>query len=266
MAEVVNICYEAIPCGEIIGLIRAVRHYQSQVVGPLVSCASVATLRNAAVLDAIGSGLFVINRYQDSERLLLKAIRHYSEVLGPEHKDTLGARSFLLQLYGLSKRVTDAETVGDDILKTCIRALGDRYPITLAIMLQLARIRMCCDNLDEGAAMAEQLSTLHLGEDHPEIIDALKEIFPAYCRQGKWEEAASIEDRLWMILTSTEEIDADKFDDMQLIAPAYPDDPNGLLKAVKWNEKNWLVSVIAGAERLPCPGDKHSSSRSICSM
>lgn len=143
---------------------------------------SLATLREAQ------------GRYVEAEELTRESIAHHISALGPEHADTLRARTHLpAALYGQG-RYREAETVGREILTVCRRVLGNHDSTTLVAIGDLAASLTAQQRGEDAEPLLREALALHRelsGSDHPATLKVWSNIALMQFEQGDLLGAAA---------------------------------------------------------------------------
>ena len=88
----------------------------------------------AAIRETIGDTYRSLGEYTKAELQLRRALEIHSEVLGPEHPDTLASMSDLALVLLYRGKLDEAEPLLRQVLEVRRRALGPEHPTTLASM------------------------------------------------------------------------------------------------------------------------------------
>jgi hypothetical protein len=133
------------------------RIYVGQVMRPLLDIKVIRTEQSARIMDRVGSFLREDGKFNDSERLSLRASEISAEILGPEHPDTLTTMDSLASTYWLQGRTAEAAALQELVLEKRRRIQGDDHPAALATMGNLALSYGARGKTAEAAALQEQV-------------------------------------------------------------------------------------------------------------
>jgi tetratricopeptide (TPR) repeat protein len=161
------------------------------------------------------------------ERLVAASER----VLGPDHTDTLTARSDLGVAYWDAGRFDEAITQDEQALSGRERVLGPDHPNTLRSRGNLAEDYRSAGRLDEATPLLEQTLSAQervLGPDNPDTLHSRNNLANVYQEAGRVDEAISLHEQ---VLAARERV-------------LGPDHPNTL------TSRNNLAGVYRAAGRL----------------
>ena len=158
MEMVVELLISAFPMFEE-GNRRKCRHFQFQVIGPLLSLVEFGyeTTNVAAILLRVGIFLYAEGKFLDGERLQDKAVGINTAIFGCEDVRTLTARNNLAETYGALGRTKDAAALHEKVLEVRQRTLGDEHPDTLTSMNNLAETYGALGRTKDAAALHEKV-------------------------------------------------------------------------------------------------------------
>jgi serine/threonine-protein kinase len=127
-------------------------------------------------------------RWQEAEATYLQVIEGRTRSLGPDHPDTLAARSDLASAYLRQERLDEAERLSLEVLAAQPGASGGE-----AVALgNLTEVYTNTGRLDEAEETADRLIALlqeRSGSDHPETLAARGYLAGVYAKQGRLAEA-----------------------------------------------------------------------------
>ena len=128
-------------------------------------------------------------------------------------------------------RVGEAEKVGQEVLATRRRRLGERHPATLTSMHNAATIELALGRDVKGEGLFGQVAALRrevLGETHPDTLASMNAHGSALGRVEKYEEAVAL---LVRVLDARRRVlgeeHPDTMDTKSLLARAYHDGSDG---------------------------------------
>ena len=124
-----------------------------------------------------------------------RLVADQERVLGPDHPDTLTARSNLANAYRAAGRLDEAISLHEQALAARERVLGPDHPSTLASRDNLAIAYQAASRLDEAIPLHEQALASYervLGPDHPDTQASRNNLANAYRAAGRLDEAISL--------------------------------------------------------------------------
>jgi tetratricopeptide (TPR) repeat protein len=113
-------------------------------------------------------------------------------VLGPEHQETLAARTNLASAYQSAGRPAQAIPLQERALADCERVLGPDHPHTLTSRNNLAHAYESAGRLEQAIPLYEQALAGReraLGQDHPDTLASRNNLASAYESAGRLEQA-----------------------------------------------------------------------------
>lgn len=166
------------------------RRYQDQVIVPLLYATTLrASERTARVTERVGIFLREDGKFGDSEKLLSRAVKIFSEVSGDDDESTLRSHAQLAwTLYvELGRPEQAAEILQSTLWSLRALSFGDDHPNTLC---RVAATYYFQGRLDDAFALDEQVLAARcrkvLGEDHPDTLRAKINLAGSYCERRKW--------------------------------------------------------------------------------
>ncbi|MGW3835354.1 tetratricopeptide repeat protein [Streptomyces microflavus] len=137
--------------------------------------------------------------YQQAIEYDESTVRRSNDIHGPDHPDTLRARSNLAVSYSDAGRVQEALDLGERVLADRERILGDDHPDTLSARNNLAvsyrdagRVQEALDLRERVLADRERI----LGDDHPDTLSARNNLANSYRDAGRVQEALDLGERV----------------------------------------------------------------------
>ncbi|MEV7974925.1 tetratricopeptide repeat protein [Streptomyces sp. NPDC086519] len=147
----------------------------------------------------VSSSLTDAGLYQQAIAYDETTVCHSTRIHGPNHPDTLSARSNLAVSYSDAGRVQDALDLLERVLADRERILGDDHPDTLDARSNLAvsysaagRIQDALDLRERVLADRERI----LGEDHPDTLSARSNLANSYSAAGRIQDALDLRERV----------------------------------------------------------------------
>jgi uncharacterized protein (DUF2164 family) len=199
MASVVNMCAIVFPENVMNETRSQCRHYQDQVLGPLLYAAKLGgTEETAMVLRNVGNFLRDDGKYADSVELLSRAVEILSKVLGSNNKNTLSSISDLAWTYHHQGRFDDAAALQEKTLAARRKLLGEDHPDTLRSMNNLAATYCNQGRSDDAAALHKKTLAARkklLGENHPDTLCSMNNLAATYYDQGRFHDAAALQEK-----------------------------------------------------------------------
>ncbi len=129
------------------------------------------------------SGLGVARQYGEAVRWS-KRLADWSEAqYGPDHPDTIAARTDLGEDYLLNGQYDKALETEEKVYAAARKALGEENPLTLSVLSTLASARDKLGYHQRALELRKKLSDLRqkvLGPDHPDAIRASHELAVSY--------------------------------------------------------------------------------------
>jgi tetratricopeptide (TPR) repeat protein len=114
------------------------------------------------------------------------------EVLGPDHPDTIRAKTMLTGVFGSTGRRDEAERNRREVLADWKRVLGPDHPVTLHSMADLANMCAVRGNYDEAESLlleALDISKSALSDNDPATLDMMGYTARLYELLGRYSEA-----------------------------------------------------------------------------
>jgi tetratricopeptide (TPR) repeat protein len=199
MASVVNMCKIVFPA-EVTNETRSqCRHYQDQVIGPLLNTTKLGTEETAVVIRNVGIFLFEDGKYKDSLEFLSHTVDILSNVLGSDNENTLRSIGDLAEAYREQGRWNDAAKLQERRLATSRTVFGEDHPVTVHSIHRLSITFWNQGRLDDAAALQEKTVTAQrklFGEDHPDTLQSMNNLALTYRDQGRFDEAAALLEKI----------------------------------------------------------------------
>jgi tetratricopeptide repeat protein len=107
--------------------------------------------------------------------------------------------SWMIRTYRRQGLLTEAETLGMQVMETRMRVLGPKHPDTLSSMQNLARIYLSqgqWSGAEKLFVQVMQTGKTVLGPEHPDTLTSMANLASTYLRQGRWTEAEKLETQL----------------------------------------------------------------------
>ncbi|MGY5120991.1 tetratricopeptide repeat protein, partial [Streptomyces sp. 900105755] len=123
----------------------------------------------------VSSSLTDAGLYQQAIEYDERTARRSSDIHGPDHPDTLDARSNLAVSYRDAGRVQEALDLRERVLADRERILGDDHPDTLSARSNLANSYRDAGRIQEALDLGERVLADReriLGDDHPDTLSA----------------------------------------------------------------------------------------------
>jgi tetratricopeptide (TPR) repeat protein len=172
------------------------RIYFGQVFTPLLNIKSTQTVKLVDIMERVGYFLREDGKYNDSAKILEKAIFLRATVRGGvDDPDRLASIHDLAEIYREQGKFTEAVKMHEEVLAKTMVILREDHPDTLASMHNLALTYEVQGKLTEAAKMNEQVlakTMVILGEDHPDTLTSMHNLALTYHLQGKLTEAAKM--------------------------------------------------------------------------
>lgn len=178
-------------------LLSQSRRYVGQVLMPLVTIHQLQSNDFVNLLLRAGVFLRGEGKYQESSKLVLKAVEVLNLTRGPDHPETINALAILALTYQSQGRWNDAVELQGRALKMRMRLLGEEHPETLRVMKNLAVSLHGQRRAKEAVELLErvlEVNTRLLGEEHPDTVMAMANLAATYCSQGRWDEAGKLQE------------------------------------------------------------------------
>lgn len=171
------------------------RRYQGQVVEPLSRIKTLYSRESASIKMLIGRFLRDDGKYNDSERILLQAVKICTVLSGSSGSDTLTSMEDLALTYRLQHRTMEAAKLEETVLENRRTTLGEGHPDTLTTMNNLALIYWQQGSTTEAAKLGEEVLEKRrriLGEEHPDTLMTMHNLASTYVQQGRMTESAKL--------------------------------------------------------------------------
>ena len=175
------------------------RRYQGQVLEPLLRMDSILEKNAAWIKLRVASFLDDDGKYVDSQRLLQQAVKIFTQLLGLEHPNTLGAMHNLGSTYGRMGRTVEAARLQEEVLEKYTRILGEEHPDTLRAMNNLGWTYGQTGRAVEATKLQEEVLekyTRILGEEHPDTLRAMNNLGWTYGQTGRAVEATKLQEEV----------------------------------------------------------------------
>ena len=131
-----------------------------------------------------------------SRALLVEVLRKRKRFFGPDHPDTLMARSELGMSFCVAReRLPTAERLVSNVLAARKKVLGEEHAYTLWSMNDLARVLTTRRRPYEAIAILDKVAPIlrrTLGEAHPGMSMTKANLTQAYVRAERWGEAETL--------------------------------------------------------------------------
>lgn len=156
---------------------------------------------NSGILDCkstLGSILFDAERFEEARELFMEIRQDSSNLLGPEHPQTLFAMSNLACAYRAEGLLSEAEDVDVTVLDIKKRTLDNQdgaHFSTVTSAANLASTYSCQNRWDEAEKLETWVlreRTRSLGELHPATLLARKQLAETHRHQGKAEDVQAL--------------------------------------------------------------------------
>jgi serine/threonine protein kinase len=142
-----------------------------------------------ATMARLVTALAELRQYDEAERLGMRALHHYSKVLGYQHSDTLALETTVARvLFDEGKIDESLEFVDDQAMRVWQSVLGANHPATLEGMWIRASIDLRQGRLEEALALARTVLDARkrsLGTEHPKTREAAETLLAVYRQSGK---------------------------------------------------------------------------------
>jgi tetratricopeptide (TPR) repeat protein len=125
-------------------------------------------------------------------------VADFEHVLGPDHPDTVTARSSLAAAYQAGGRATEAIPLYEQNLGACERLLGADHPRSLNSRSSLAVAYAGAGRLAEAIPLLERTVAARervLGPDHPDTVNSQNDLAAAYRDAGRVAKAIPLLER-----------------------------------------------------------------------
>ncbi|MET8807207.1 tetratricopeptide repeat protein [Streptomyces sp. NPDC004546] len=199
----------------------------------------------------VSRSLTAAGLYEQAVEYDQRMLQQSHETHGPDHPDTLSARSNLAVSYRDAGRTQEALELSERVLADRERLLGPDHPDTLSARNNLAVSYSDAGRTQEALELSERVLADRerlLGPDHPDTLTARNNLAASYSDAGRTQEALKLRER---VLADRE----------RLLGPDHPDtltarsnlaasysDAGRTQEALELDEK-----VLADRERLLGP-------------
>ena len=163
-----------------------------------------ARRRRGSILDTLGVVATELDRLEEARRFYAEALEIRSEILGPDHVDTLITLANLGGIYAVQDRYEEALPLYERAVATTEKALGSDHPNLPPLLDGLAASYRNTGRTEAALAVTrrsvELARTLH-GSEHPEVAYALSGLAILHGRSGDHEAAAGVIEEVVRILS-----------------------------------------------------------------
>ncbi|RYP46519.1 hypothetical protein DL768_007291 [Monosporascus sp. mg162] len=131
-------------------------------------------------------------KLDEAEKMCMRALQAFEEVLGPKHTSTLAAVDNLGDLYNIQGKLVEAEKMHMRALQGYEEALGPKHISTLRTVYNMGNLYRNQGKLGEAEKMymrALQGREEALGPKHTSTLDTVNNLGVLYKNQGKLGEA-----------------------------------------------------------------------------
>jgi eukaryotic-like serine/threonine-protein kinase len=149
----------------------------------------------ARLQHLLGISLRKLGATEQSEGIMLKALRTRQRLLGPDHVDTAAAKHELSLLYKDQAKYPLAESLIREVLATRTAKLGADHRDTLAARHDLGVLYYSEGKYLLAEALLEEVvaaRTIELGADHPDTLTSRHSLAQAYKTQRKFSQAEAL--------------------------------------------------------------------------
>jgi Tetratricopeptide repeat len=140
-----------------------------------------------------------------SRALLVEVLRKRKRLFGPDHPDTLMARSELGMSFCVAReRLPAAERLVSNVLAARKKLLGEEHAYTLWSMNDLARVLTARQRPHEAIAILDKVAPIlrrTLGDAHPGMSMTKANLTQAYVRAERWGEAETLLKELLQVVS-----------------------------------------------------------------
>ena len=149
----------------------------------------------ARLQTTIGTVYTNMGLYSAAEPILIEAAKTSTDVLGPEHPETIDAQYAAATLHWHQGDFAAAADIYGRVLLVLRHTLGNLHPRTLKVQFDLASAYQQADRLGEAEGLL--LETLKaqreiLRNDHPDVLSSLNNLQNLYYRQDRFNDALPI--------------------------------------------------------------------------
>jgi tetratricopeptide (TPR) repeat protein len=180
----------------------AVRDLAEQLTALLDNAAGADEHTARTLLSLRLGALFQLNELGDSAALAMmfgeRLVADAERLLGPDHRDTLGARNNLAAACQAAGRLTAAIPLFQQVLSARERLLGPDHPETLTSQNNLAVSYQEAGRVPEAIPLAERTLAAReqvLGVDHPDTVNSRRNLIAAYRAGGRVADAIPLLER-----------------------------------------------------------------------
>ncbi|MBT2369280.1 tetratricopeptide repeat protein, partial [Streptomyces sp. ISL-10] len=147
----------------------------------------------------VSASLTAVGLYEQALAYDQKTAQQSCDILGPDHPDTLSARSYLAVSYGDAGRNLEALELEEGVLADRERLLGPDHPDTLTARQNLAVSYSDAGRNEEALELEERVLADRerlLGPDHPDTLTARQNLAVSYRSVGRNLEALDLRERV----------------------------------------------------------------------
>ncbi|MBS0189696.1 MAG: tetratricopeptide repeat protein [Phycisphaerales bacterium] len=162
-------------------------------------------LATIATMNTLAVSYGELGNAAESDRMYEELIASLTKLRGPDHPETLNARTnYAWTLYWTAmqtergvgdrarERVEKARVIDEDVVARSVRVLGEEHQDTLTAMGNLATVYRQLGQKKKGNELDQrvlEISVRVLGEEHPDTIVSLANLGNSLRRQGEVKEA-----------------------------------------------------------------------------
>lgn len=162
-------------------------------------------LATIATMNTLAVSYGELGNAAESDRMYEELIVSLTKLRGPDHPETLNARTnYAWTLYWTAmqtergvgdharERVEKARVIDEDVVARSVRVLGEEHQDTLTAMGNLATVYRQLGLRDKGNDLDRrvlEISVRVLGEEHPDTIVSLANLGNSLRRQGEVQQA-----------------------------------------------------------------------------
>lgn len=148
------------------------------------------------LLKKVGSSLYLLGRYQQTETIYRRELQLRETLFGKEHESTLtNMDNLAIVLLNLGK-YEEAEQMHRHILKLRMDTSGQKHPRTLESMNNLASVLDNQGRYVEAERILREtlaLSDTVLGREHPYTLNSMNNLAKVLNSQGQYKEAEAMQ-------------------------------------------------------------------------
>ncbi|KAM0471568.1 hypothetical protein ACHAPX_009224 [Trichoderma viride] len=156
---------------------------------------STDNMTKSYLLSKVALSHFLLGKYQDAESLYGQVRELQAELLGAEHRDTLGSMNNLANVLNRQGKLNESEAIHRQVLELWVKVLGAEHRDTLGSINNLANVLDRQGKLNEAKAAYQQVLELRvkvLGAEHRDTLKSMNNLAGVLNRQGKPNEAEAI--------------------------------------------------------------------------